>query len=66
MPIYRVGNANQCTLITAPSLDAAIDQIRQELGTVNGPYYGKLADAEDIDWIRSMGGRVPDDSERIR
>lgn len=58
--IYYVETGAGCTLIEAGSIERAVQIVVEEVGTIVGVGTRREATDEDIEWVRAMGGGVPD------
>ncbi len=61
MPLYYFECDMGCGIRVATNLRQAESRIRREVGTFGDARNIRKATKRDIDWVRGMGGHVPDD-----
>ncbi len=57
--LYYVSTGLGATLVVAEDQDSAEEKTLRKVGTYNGVQDCREATEQDIEWVRAMGGYVP-------
>lgn len=63
MPLYYIETRFGCGIREAANIKQARSNLLKEVGTHGGPGLCRKATKEDVGWVQSMGGYVPENEK---